>query len=292
MKVGFIAILGKPNVGKSTLLNKLLGQKLAIVTRKPQTTRDQIRGILTTEDTQIIFIDTPGFHVPRDRLGDHMVRVARRSFGEADLIYFMVEPEKPGMEDLELVDALRDCDKPIILLINKSDSVRKEEILPVIASYNDILRFKEIIPISALNGDNVELLLDKTKEFLPEGEKIFPDDFLSNQPTRFAVGEMIREKVFNFTHQEIPYGTAVRMDDFTEREDGPIVIRATIIAERESHKGILVGKGGRTIKRIGSEARRDIETFLGKKIFLDLRVKVIRDWKKNVLRLKQLGYNP
>jgi GTPase len=291
MKFGFVAIIGRPNTGKSTLLNRLVGQKLAIVTPKPQTTRDPIRGILTTADAQIVFIDTPGLHTPRDFLGRYMVRGARRSFGEADLVYLMVEPARVSDEDREAIALLRDCKAPVFLLINKVDTVPRQEILPVIDSYRQLLPFKEIIPISALGGENVELLLAKTLEQLPEGEKIFPDDLLSDQPTRFAVGEMIREKVFSFTHQEIPYGTAVRMEGMEERDDGIVVVRATIIAERESQKGILVGKGGSMIKRIGSAARRDIEAFLGKKIFLDLRVKVIKDWKKDELRIKKLGYD-
>ena len=291
MKFGFVAIIGRPNVGKSTLLNRLVGQKLAIVTPKPQTTRDPIRGILTTADAQIVFIDTPGLHTPRDFLGRYMVRGARRSFGEADLVYLMVEPARAGDEDQEAIALLRDCKAPVFLLINKADTVSRQEILPVIDSYRQLLPFKEIIPLSALGGENVELLMAKTLDQLPGGEKIFPDDLLSDQPTRFAAGEMIREKVFSFTHQEIPYGTAVRMEGMEERDDGIIVVRATIIAERESQKGMLVGKAGSMIKRIGSAARRDIEAFLGKKIFLDLRVKVIKDWKKDELRLKKLGYS-
>jgi GTP-binding protein Era len=291
MKFGFVAIIGRPNVGKSTLLNRLVGQKLAIVTPKPQTTRDPIRGILTTADAQIVFIDTPGLHTPRDFLGRYMMRCARRSFGEADLVYLMVEPAHAGDEDREAIVLLRDCKAPVFLLINKVDAVPKEAILPAIDSYRRLLAFREIIPLSALTGENAELLMAKTLEQLPEGEKIFPDDLLSDQPTRFAAGEMIREKVFSFTHQEIPYGTAVRMEGMEERDDGIVVVRATIIAERESQKGILVGKGGSMIKRIGSAARRDIEAFLGKKIFLDLRVKIIKDWKKDELRLKKLGYD-
>jgi GTP-binding protein Era len=292
MKSGFVAILGKPNVGKSTLLNRLIRQKLAIVTSKPQTTRDQIRGILTTEDAQIVFIDTPGFHVPRDPLGRYMVRSARRSFGEGDLIYFIVEVEQPEEEDLGLIAALRGVEKPVFLLINKVDRAPNKELLPIIASYKDLFRFKEIIPISALHGDNVSVLMEKTLKNLPEGEKIFPDDLLSDQPTRFLVSDMVREKIFSFTHQEIPYGTAVKIDEFEERDDGLVVIRAMIIAGRDSHKGILIGKAGRMIKRIGSEARKDIEAFLGKKVYLELKVKVLRDWMKSELRLKQMGYNP
>ncbi len=291
MKFGFVAIIGKPNVGKSTLLNKLVGQKLAIVTSKPQTTRDPIRGILTTPDAQIVFIDTPGLHVPRDFLGRYMVRCARRSFGEADLVYLMVAPGEMGDEDREAIALLGACKAPIYLLINKVDAVPKHEILPTIEAYRQLLAFKEIIPVSALKGENMELLMAKTIEQLPEGEKIFPDDLLSDQPTRFAVGELIREKVFSFVHQEIPYGTAVRMEGMEERGDGMVVVSATIIAERESHKGILVGSGGSMIKRIGSAARREIEAFLGKKIFLDLRVKIIKDWKKDELHIRKLGYD-
>jgi GTP-binding protein Era len=291
MKFGFVAIIGKPNVGKSTLLNRLVGQKLAIVTHKPQTTRDPIRGIMTTPEAQIVFIDTPGLHVPRDFLGQYMVRSARRSFGEADLVYLMVTPGEARDEDREAIALLGDCKAPVFLLINKVDAAPKHEVLPTIESYRRLLAFAEIVPISALKGENVELLMAKTLERLPEGEKIFPDDLLSDQPTRFAVGELIREKVFSFIHQEIPYGTAVRMEGMEERDDGMVVVRATIVAERESHKGILVGKGGSTIKRIGSAARCDIEAFLGKKTFLDLRVKVVRDWKRDELRIRRLGYD-
>lgn len=290
MKFGFVAIIGKPNVGKSTLLNRLVGQKLAIVTPKPQTTRDPIRGILSTKDAQIVFIDTPGLHVPRDFLGQYMVRSARRSFGEADLVYLMVAPGEVGAEDREAIALLGACKAPVFLLINKVDMVPKSEVLPTIEAYRQLLAFKEIIPVSALKGENVELLKAQTIELLPEGEKIFPEDLLSDQPTRFAVGELIREKVFSFVHQEIPYGTAVRMEGMEERDDDMVVVHATIVAERESHKGILVGREGSMIKRIGSAARRDIETFLGKKVFLDLRVKVIKDWKKDELRIKKLGY--
>jgi GTP-binding protein Era len=203
----------------------------------------------------------------------------------------MVEPARVSDEDREAIALLRDCKAPVFLLINKADTVSRQEILPVIDSYRQLLPFKEIIPLSALRGENVELLMAKTLDQLPGGEKIFPDDLLSDQPTRFAAGEMIREKVFSFTHQEIPYGTAVKMEEMEERDDGIVVVRATIIAERESQKGMLVGKAGSMIKRIGSAARRDIEAFLGKKIFLDLRVKVIKDWKKDELRLKKLGYS-
>lgn len=291
MKFGFVAIIGKPNVGKSTLLNRLVGQKLAIVTPKPQTTRDPIRGILTANDAQIVFIDTPGLHVPRDFLGRYMVRGARRSFGEADLVYLMVTPGGAGDEDREAVALLGSCKAPVFLLINKVDAAPKIEVLPTIEAYRRLFAFKEIIPISALKGTNVDLLTAKTIEQLPEGEKIFPDDLLSDQPTRFAVGELIREKVFGFVHQEIPYGTAVRMEGMEERDDGMVLVRATIVAERESHKGILVGKGGGMIKRIGSAARRDIEAFLGKRIFLELRVKVVKDWKRDELHIRKLGYD-
>ncbi|MCX6354947.1 MAG: GTPase Era [Candidatus Aureabacteria bacterium] len=290
MKFGFVAIVGKPNVGKSTLLNRLVGQKLAIVTPKPQTTRDPIRGIMTLPDAQIVFVDTPGLHRPKDALGDYMVRGARRSFGEADAVYLMVEPDEIQPQDREVVEMLRTCKAPILLLINKVDAVAGPALLPVIAAYKDLLPFREIIPLSAQRGDNVQLLIKITIELLPEGEKVFEDDLLSDQPTRFAVGEMIREKVFSFIHQEIPYGTAVLMEGMKERDDGIVMISATIVAERESQKGILIGKSGAMIKRIGSAARQDIELFLGKKVFLDLRVKIIRDWKKDEQRLKQFGY--
>jgi GTP-binding protein Era len=290
MKFGFVAIIGRPNVGKSTLLNRLVGQKLAIVTPKPQTTRDAIRGIMTNDEAQVVFIDTPGLHNPRDPLGRAMVRAAHRSSGDADIVYLMVEPQAAGADDrtpLELLNAGR---APVFLLINKSDAVPKDSLLPVMESYRGLLPFREIIPVSARTGDNMDLLLRKTVELLPAGEKFFPDDILSDQPTRFAVGELIREKVFSFTHQEIPYGTAVRMEGMTERGDGVTEVHAVIVTERESHKGMLVGKGGAMIKRIGTAARRDIEEFLGARVFLDLRVKVLKDWKRDEDAVRKLGY--
>lgn len=291
MKFGFVAIVGRPNVGKSTLLNRLVGQKLAIVTPKPQTTRDPIRGIMTGDEAQIVFVDTPGLHAPRDPLGRYMVRAAHRSSGEADLVYLMVEPSPATDADRASVELLKACRAPVFLLVNKADAVPRDALLPAIDSYRGLLPFREVIPISARRGDNVDLLLRKTIELLPEGEKVFPDDILSDQPTRFAVGEMIREKVFSFLHQEIPYGTAVRMEGMKERPDGVTEVRASIIAERESHKGMIVGRGGAMIKRIGTAARREIERFLGGKVFLDLRVKVIRDWKKDEDEVKKLGYD-
>ncbi|HOE26749.1 MAG: GTPase Era [Candidatus Aureabacteria bacterium] len=290
MKFGFVALIGRPNVGKSTLLNRLVGQKLAIVTPKPQTTRDAIRGILTRPDAQIVFLDTPGLHVPRDPLGRYMVRCAQRSSGDADLACLMVEPAAAADADCASLALLRGCRSPLFLLINKTDTVRKEALLPVIESYRGLLPFREIIPLSARTGDGVERLLRAAIELLPEGEKLFPDDFLSDQPTRFAVGEMIREKVFSFLHQEVPYGTAVRMEGMKDREDGVTVVTATIVAERESHKGMLVGRGGAMIKRIGTAARRDIEEFLGRRVFLDLRVRVVKDWKRDEELLRKLGY--
>lgn len=290
MKFGFIALIGRPNVGKSTLLNRLVGQKLAIVTPKPQTTRDAIRGILTRDDAQIVFLDTPGLHNPRDPLGRYMVRCAQRSSGDADLVCLMVEPAAAGDADRSSLALLKECRPPLFLLINKADTVRGEALLPVIESYRGLLPFREVVPISARTGDGVDLFLRAAIELLPEGEKLFPDDFLSDQPTRFAVSEMIREKVFSFLHQEVPYGTAVRMEGMKDREDGVTVVTATIIAERESHKGMLVGRGGAMIKRVGTAARRDIEEFLGRRVFLDLRVKVLKDWKKSEDALRKLGY--
>ncbi|MDD5555941.1 MAG: GTPase Era [bacterium] len=292
MKFGFVAIAGRPNVGKSTLLNRLVGQKVAIVTPKPQTTRDAVRGILTTPEAQIVFIDTPGLHVPRDVLGRYMLRAARRSLGEADLVYLMVEPEPAGAAARGIAGPLRGARAPVFLLVNKVDAVPKETLLPVIESYRGLLPFREIIPISARTGDGTDRLVERTVALLPEGEKIFPDDLLSDQPTRFVVGELIREKVFDAVREEIPYGTAVRMEGMRERDDGLTEVRATIIVERESQKGILIGKGGSMIRRIGTAARAEIEEFLGARVFLDLRVKVMRDWKRDEGGLRKAGYVP
>ena len=289
MKAGFVSILGEPNVGKSTLLNRLVGLKLAGVSRKPQTTRQVIRGILTEPRGQIVFMDTPGLHKPKDALGRFMVREAAGTLPDADLIYFMTEPSVPQEAALSVLERFRDGPKAVFCLINKVDSVSKPEILPVIGWYKDHWPFREIIPISARQGDQVDLVLEKTFEGLPEHEPYFPSDMASDQTERFITGEIIREKIFRFTGQEIPYATAVEIEEFKE-EEKITRIHAVIFIEKESQKAIVIGAGGKKLKEIGVEARKDLERFLGKQVFLKLWVKVLKDWKRDERALKRFGF--
>jgi GTP-binding protein Era len=288
---GFIAIVGKPNVGKSTLLNRLLGRKIAPVSRKPQTTRENIRGIRTVRQHQLIFIDTPGLHEPHDGLGRHMVSSAKKSWVEADLMYLLVPALPPEPDDLKVIEATSRFKNPIFLLINKVDLLKdKRLLLPIIEVYQKLRSFEAIVPISALKGDNLGELEQLTIQYLPEGPKYFPDDMISDQPVQEIVKEFIREKVVRFTGEEIPYVTAVQVDDFKKRADGLTEIRATVFVEKDSQKGILIGKGGIKMKQIGEAARHDIELFLGKKVFLGLWVKVLKGWRKDPSSLRRLGY--
>jgi GTP-binding protein Era len=290
-KSGFISIIGKPNVGKSTLLNKLLGRKIAPVSRKPQTTRQALHGIRTDENSQLIFIDTPGIHRPRDPLGQAMVASAKKTFVEADLVYCMVEARLPDDDDERVLTDLAPVRAPIFLLMNKIDRLAdKGEMLPLIDDYHRRFSFREIIPISAFHSIQLDVLLAKTKECLPEGPHYYPDDMISDQPLTEIVKEFIREKVIRFTGEEIPYETAVAVEELKQREDGLVEIRAVIYVDRDSQKGILIGGGGAKIKQIGREARLEIEHYLAKHVFLDLWVKVLHGWKKDPRRLKQLGY--
>ena len=295
MKSGFISILGKPNVGKSTLLNQLVGSKVAAVSKKPQTTRQVIRGILTEPRGQIIFLDTPGFHKPKDQLGKFMVRAAANTFHEADLFYWMVEPFSSGdsgatfLEELRAEKERQGSSKPVFCIINKVDCISKPELLPVIDHCQKIFPFDEIFPISALTGDQVDLLLEETFKHLPEHEPYFPPDIASDQTERFLASEMIREKIFRFTGEEIPYASAVQIDEFKEEE--PIIrIEATVFTEKESQKGILIGAKGQKMKEIGQAARIEVEDFFDKKVFLKLWVKTLKNWKKDEESLKRLGF--
>lgn len=287
---GFISIFGSPNVGKSTLLNRLIGESLAAVSRKPQTTRGVVRGILTTPEGQAIFLDTPGFYDPRDRLGEWMMSEIRKSLQSADLIYWMVLPKLPGGEEQKLISQIKGSQVPIFLLINQVDRVAKPEILPVIGAYQRLYNFREIIPISALQGDNLPVLMRKTFEALPENPPYFPEELITDQNERTIVAEMIREKIFRFTGEEIPYSSALEIEEFKERSDQLVFIKAVIVVEKDSQKSILIGKGGAKIKQIGFEARREIERFLGRKVFLELWVKTLRNWKKDPQALKRLGF--
>ncbi len=292
-KAGFVSILGKPNVGKSTLINRLLGSKLAAVSKKPQTTRQVIRGILTEPRGQIVFLDTPGMHEPKDQLGRFMMREASKTFYDADLIYWMIEPYPPSAKDLAVLEMLKKqippAGKPVLGLVNKIDSVSKPEVLPVLDAYQKQFPFTEMIPISALHGDQVDILLERTFSYLPEHEPYFPSDLATDQTERFIASELIREKIFRYTGEEIPYSTVVQIDQFKD-EERIIRISAVIFTEKESQKAILIGSGGQKMKQIGQAARKDLEIFLGKKVFLELWVKTLKNWKKDERSLRKLGF--
>jgi len=287
---GFVSIIGRPNVGKSTLLNSILGEKVSIVTPKPQTTRNRIIGIKTLPAEQIIFIDTPGIHKPRHKLGDTMVKTALGAFKEVDIILFMVEPHDTEKVDKFIIKLLEEAQTPVFLLINKIDTVKKLELLPLIDRLKEFYPFKEIIPISALKQDGIEILLKKIYDYLPPGPKYYSDDIITDQIERFMVSEIIREKATEMTEEEIPHSIAVEVIEWKKRESGLILIMSNIYVERDSQKGIIIGKGGRMLKAIGTAARADIEKLLNTKVFLELWVKVKKDWRDNRKTLEELGY--
>lgn len=288
---GYVSIIGRPNVGKSTLLNSILGEKISIVTSRPQTTRKRILGIRTTEDSQIIFIDTPGIHKPVHTLGEIMVREAREALRDANIILLMVEPRSPGHGDKYIIGLLKDTAAcPVFLVINKIDTVKKSELLPVMDEYSGLYPFDDILPLSALNDDDVKMLLQEIEKKLPPGPKYYPDDTLTDQYERFVVSEVIREKVMEMTEDEVPHSVAVETVEWSEREDGLLVLSANIYVEREGQKGIIIGTGGKRLKAIGSAARADIETFLGRKVFMKLWVKVKEDWRRDKKVLRELGF--
>lgn len=289
-KSGYVSVAGLPNVGKSTLLNQIMGSKLAIVSPKPQTTRGVMRCIFTTDEAQIIFLDTAGMHKPQDSLGEFMVDSVFKSFNDADLIYLIVECIKPKKHEIELIERVKSQNKTTFLIVNKVDLVKKEELLPIIEYYRSIMDFEEIFPVSALNGDNVDVLLKETVSRMPFSPAYYPDDIVSDQIERDFISEFIREKVYNNTREEIPYSSAVVVEDMTERENGGAYITATIYLEKDSQKGILVGKGGSMIKKIGRDARFEIERFMGFKVYLELQVKVKPKWRKDIKSLRKLGY--
>ena len=290
-KAGYIALAGLPNVGKSTLMNRIIGSKLSIVTPKPQTTRGVVRGILTTETAQMIFFDTAGIHRPHDRLGTYMVESARATFRDADIIYVLMEAHEPSAEQLELIEQVSTLAKPTFLIINKVDLVRKDTLLPLIERCSRLMNFMEVVPVSALQGDNVDELVALTVACLPMSAPYYPEDIMSDQIERDFIAEFIREQVFKNTHEEIPYSSAVLIEDMQERENGGAFIRATIVVEKDSQKGIVLGKGGSMIKKIGMDARRAIETFMGYKVYLELFVKVDKKWRENPKSLKRLGFS-
>ena len=286
---GFVAVVGRPNVGKSTLVNRLVGEKVAIVSDKPQTTRNRILAVVNRPDGQIVLFDTPGIHKPMHRMNERMVEAAVGSLGQVDLALWLVDvTEEYGPGDRYVKDVLKRAGKPVLLGLNKIDLVPKPRLLPLIDQYRQLLDFAEIVPVSALKGDNVERLAERLVAHLPEGDRLYPDDFLTDQPERFFVAEMIREQILRHTREEIPYSTAVIIDSF--KEGAPVVrIEASILVERDSQKGILIGRGGAMLKSIGSAARHEIEAFLGTKVYLGLFVKVREGWREDPAVLDEMG---
>ena len=291
-KSGYVAIVGPPNVGKSTLLNRLLRQKISITAPKPQTTRNRILGILTGDGYQIIFVDTPGIHKARDEFNRGLVETALSTLSESDAVLFMIEPQAAGPVNEYILDSLRRIHTPVILLINKVDTLRnKGELLPLIQRCRERFDFKAIIPISAKKGEGTADILAEVLPLLPAGPQYYPGDYLTVQPERFFAAELIREKIFHLVHQEIPYAVAVIIEKFSEiPEKNFIDIEATINVERESQKAVIIGKGGQMLKEIGKQARMEIETFLGCRIYLGLFVRVQKNWRKDPRALREFGY--
>jgi len=295
-KSGFVSLIGRPNVGKSTLMNALLGEKVAIISNKPQTTRTKITGVLTKEHCQIVFIDTPGIHRPKHKLGEHMVRAAQSGMGDADVVLYLVEPhEKIGRGDADILARLKKRGGTIFLIINKLDTVEKTQLLGVIDAYRsecaEGFEFAEVIPISAINGENLDRLMETVTNYLPQGPRYFPDDVLTDQPERVLAAELVREKLLHLLEDEIPHGIAVDITTFRPRETKNILdIEATIICERESHKGIVIGKGGSVLKETGKRARLDMERLFSQPVNLQLWVKVRKDWRDSDIHLRSFGY--
>lgn len=292
-KSGFVTLIGRPNVGKSTLMNRLIGQKIAITSNKPQTTRNRIQTVYTDERGQIVFLDTPGIHKAKNKLGEYMVNVAERTLKEVDVILWLVEPTTfIGAGEQHIAQQLKTVKTPVVLVINKVDTVKKEDVLKFIDAYKDVCDFADIVPVSALKGQNTETVLDVIYKYLPYGPQFYDEDTVTDQPQRQIVAEMIREKALRSLDEEIPHGIAVTIEKMKERPDGKVVdIEATIICERDSHKGIIIGKGGSMLKKIGSAARFEIEKMMEMKVNLQLWVKVRKDWRDSDLYMKNFGYD-
>lgn len=289
-KSGFATLIGRPNVGKSTLMNYLIGQKIAITSNKPQTTRNRIQTVLTTEEGQIIFVDTPGIHKAKNKLGEYMVNIAERTLNEVDVVLWLVEPTTfIGAGEKHIADQLRKVTTPVILVINKVDMVKKEDVLPAIAAYKDLYDFAEIVPVSARSGENTDELLKVIMKYLPFGPQFYDEDTITDQPERQIVAELIREKALHCLNEEIPHGIAVTIESMKKNRK-VMHIDATIICERDSHKGIIIGKQGNMLKKIGSTARYEIEKMLGCQVNLKLWVKVKKDWRDSEYLMKNFGY--
>ncbi|GAA4706265.1 GTPase Era [Brevibacillus fulvus] len=292
-KSGFVAIVGRPNVGKSTLLNHIVGQKIAIMSNKPQTTRNKITAVHTTEEGQIIYLDTPGIHKPKSKLGDYMVSVAENTLNEVDLILFVVDAtEKRGAGDDYIIERLKQVKTPVFLVINKIDKVHPEALLPIIDDYRQLLGFKQIVPISALEGNNTSALVQSIFDEMEEGPMYYPPEQVTDHPERFIVAELIREKVLHLTREEVPHSIAVTVEEMKRGENGrTLYIYAAIYVERDSQKGILIGKQGSMLKEISSRARQDIERLMGEQVFLEVWVKVKKDWRNQERLLRNFGFH-
>ena len=289
---GMISIVGRPNVGKSTLTNALVGEKIAIVTNKPQTTRNRICAIVNRGECQYVFMDTPGLHRARTRLGEYMVGVVKESVADVDAVLLLVEPiPNVGVPEAELIGRIKALGVPAVLVINKIDTVEKEKLLEVMQTYQAAHDFQAIVPISAKEGDGVEELLDLLAAYLPEGPQLFPEDMVTDQPERQVCAEIIREKLLLCLDKEIPHGTAVEITRFAERDDEVVEVEATIYCEKNSHKGIIIGKGGAMLKKVSSLARQDMERFMGTKIYLQTWVKVKENWRDNPAAIQNFGYH-
>lgn len=288
---GFVGLIGRPNVGKSTLMNRVVGQKIAIMSDKPQTTRNKIQGIYTGDDEQIVFVDTPGIHKPKNELDTYMDESSFSTMSQVDCVLFMTEPKKVGPGDEYIAGLLKKISQPVILVINKIDTIHPDTLLDVINSYNELGNFAEVVPISATNGNNVEELLQTIYKYLPEGPKMFDEDQITDRPEYFVVGELIREQILHQTGDEVPHSTAVIVESMNKYENNKLQIDATIYVERDSQKPIIIGKGGQKLKQIGINSRREIEDLLGEPVNLKLWVKVQKNWRRDPLFLSRVGYN-
>jgi len=291
-KSGFISIIGRPNVGKSTFMNRVIGQKIAIISDKPQTTRNKIQGVYTKDDAQMIFIDTPGIHKPKHRLGDHLVKIAESTLNEVDAVLFMINAhEGYGKGDQYILERLQKVNSPVFLIINKVDLIHPDELFPLIDLYKDKYDFEEVVPISALEGNNVSNLLELLQKQLPTGPMYYDEDQITDHPENFIIRELIREKVLQLTKEEVPHSIAVVLENIEKSDTEKLLIQATIVTERDTQRGILIGKKGSMLKNIGRKARIDIEALLGTKVYLELWIKVQKDWRNNQNKLKKFGFN-
>jgi len=291
-KSGFVAIIGRPNVGKSTLMNQVIGQKIAIMSDKPQTTRNKIHGVYTTDHSQIVFLDTPGIHKRQSKLGDFMNNTALNTLQEVEAVLFLADTSEGfGGGDRYIIEQLKKVKTPVILVLNKIDKIEPPALLPIIEEYRKLHEFAEIVPISAMHGNNVNTLLEQVEKYLPEGPQYYPEDQVTDHPEQFVCAELIREKILHMTREEVPHSIAVTIEDMRVQDNGVVYISAVIFVERDSQKGIIIGKQGSLLKEVGKQARQDIQNLLGSKIFLELWVKVKKDWRNQERILRDLGFN-